>query len=417
LIDSALKTGKSRRLNLIVAVSAALLSTSVFLFLLVSSWNFFDQVSDLPQYVITGKMLDAGQGADIYSGSAVGSVRHELFPTIPPRSLVMLSPPPAALLFMPLGLLPASLTKLLWQPFLLLLAVAGILLLKKTYKLTPNETLWLWAICAFFGPFFEGLKIGQLNSAFLFFLCSSMYLFRSGRDLSAGAVLALFILKPQELITFGFYLLGAGRYRAIGMAVAVVTVLCLIALALIGTTGYESFWQLLQNPEIQKHVMQPELTATVRGQMTRLGLAPNIVSSVSLVCLAAAVAISFLWGRLQARSPNWLEAGIVVALPLGLLTAFLVHYYDLVMLIPVGIALIKSPISSRFPPAMVLLSMLALVVVMMPVSTMIHYDLLVSGAWKLNPFMILLTAASVTVTYYCFRYRKDWQQVPAELTT
>jgi hypothetical protein len=211
------------------------------------------------------------------------------------------------------------------------------------------------------------------------------------------------LLKPQELITFGIFLLGAKRYKVLLAAIVTTLVLSGVAFLLMGADGFANYFKLFRTLNAQNVSMLAELSPTVRGQLMRFGVSESVTSVVSTGCLLIAVAASFIWGRVQSKSNEWLENGLVVTLPLGLITAFLAHYYDLVLLLPVSVALITSRIGKSMPEYCSLIGLLGLMVFMLPASLAIHYGWLLTNVSVINPFFVVLLVATFVICAYAVK--------------
>lgn len=393
----------STKIRLIVAIIAAICSTAMTLMLVVSTYKYFDSVSDLPEYVVAGHLLMEGRGSKLYDGQTVISERKMLFPTLRDRpGLSVMSPPPAFPLFLPFAFLPVDMVKLLWSPILAGAACVSIVLLRNSYNLSNRATAWLWAVTFFLAPLFEAFKLGQISTLLMMAITSSIFLFKKNRDFSAGAVLALFVLKPQELVTFMFFLIGAGRWRAISGFATALGALAIVSAIVVGLGPYADFFIFTRSLKALNNAMQPEITATVRGQLMRLNLNYDLVQAISLSLLLAAAVFSFWWGRRQKDKAGWLESGLAVTLPLGLTTAMLCHFYDLILMVPAGIALIKSSLTRVIPGFFNAIGMLMIVALMLPVAIPVHYRLVLGDA-LLNPYALMMIATSIGLVFFAVR--------------
>jgi hypothetical protein len=93
---------------------------------------------------------------------------------------------------------------LLFQSLLVLLCADG---LWRLYG-GPDRRRWLaWLIAFSFLPTLFLLKTGQIGALLLLGVVGFLYFERRGRDLAAGAALALLLLKPHLLYLFGLALL------------------------------------------------------------------------------------------------------------------------------------------------------------------------------------------------------------------
>ncbi len=401
----------SSRVRLIIALLAALIPTILMVWLTCASAKYFDLVSDLPEYIVAGKMLANGQGGQLYNEKIVAQNRKELFPLLRERGgLTVYSPPPAILLFFPLALLPISLCKIFWQPFLFLAYAVSILLLKNAYELSLRAAAWLWSVAFFLGPLFEALKIGQLSTLLTMALCLSIFLFKRKHDFAAGLMLFAFVLKPQEILTFLMFLAGAGRWSALLGFASACALLGIVSIFACGINAYQGFFQMSANLSAYKNLMLPQLSPTIKGQLLRLDLDPTLTSILGISALVLGAVLSFMLGKKMAKSPFYLEAGLGVALPLGLATALLLHSYDLILLLPVMLALLNSPLQTRLPSYVSASAVFLLFAVFsLPAFLPMHYKW-VLGTAPLNPFALTLILLSSCTLFMAFKYAGDWQK-------
>src|SRR5258708_3539722 len=110
--------------------------------LLSVSQKSFDAISDAPEYSIVGKMILEGAGSKCYDADKVIEMRHRLFPHLRERSLAVISPPPALVLFTPLGLLDENAVRTFYLPLSALLLTFSVLMLWRTFRLSFRNGLF-----------------------------------------------------------------------------------------------------------------------------------------------------------------------------------------------------------------------------------------------------------------------------------
>lgn len=390
----------SEKVRLVIAIMAAIVSTALTAGLFLAAYKYFDSISDLPEYVVAGHLIAEGRGVKIYDGPTVIAERKKLYPTLRDRpGASVLCPPPAFPLFLPFAVAPPEVMKVIWTPILALAAVASVLLLRNAYALSARATAWLWAVLFCLGPLFEAFKLNQISTVLLLALCSAIWLFKRDREFAAGAVLALFLFKPQELLTFMLFLIGAGRWRAVkGFATAVIAS-TLVSVVIVGLDAYPGFFELTRHLKELNPIMQPEITATVRGQLMRLHIQYDLVQAISMAVLVAASAFSFWFGRRQRGQAGWLDAGMAVTLPIGLTTAMLCHFYDLILLVPAGLALIYSPLTQVIPKYFSAFGMLIIMALAMPIALIVHYQWVLKSM-PINPYALMMMAISIGLAVF-----------------
>src|SRR5262249_30437723 len=114
-------------------------------FLLGLGYKFFGTISDAPEYYIVGRLIASGRGAQIYDAPVVLAERHALYPAINRPDIAMLSPPPGAILFAPLGMLSPSALQPVWMALSILLVLTSMELLRRAFALPLLSFLWVLA--------------------------------------------------------------------------------------------------------------------------------------------------------------------------------------------------------------------------------------------------------------------------------
>src|SRR5207302_2094563 len=136
-------------------------------------------------------------------------------------------------------------------------------------------------------------------------------LLRFEQQIVAAFPLAVLFLKPQELLPFAVFLLGAGRYKTLLVLLALGVGLAATSYELIGLQGYMNYADLMNFSMTHTQGMQPELSPTVRGQLLRLPINSALVMQISLGALAVALLLILFLGLQFKRRPGWLWAGLI----------------------------------------------------------------------------------------------------------
>jgi hypothetical protein len=225
------------------------------------------------------------------------------------------SPPPLAWLVAPLTLLPFQWAYVVWS-------AALVLALALTWRLaTPGHgRLRLLYLVAAIGwlPVIYGLQLGQPGMLVALGVAACYAFLQRDRELAAGAVLGVMVLKPQLAILVPAALLVAGRWRAFAAATVVVAILAIVSVLALGGGGVATYEQRLNFastlPESQAQTIAPWIG--------NLAITRAIQAVIALWTLGIAY-------RLRARGP-----GVVIAVALvgGLAAGPYVHYDDLTML-------------------------------------------------------------------------------------
>lgn len=230
-----------------------------------------------------------------------------------------IDPPPQAWLAAPFALFPFPIAFAAWM----VLIVAALVL---TWRLcAPGTGLVRWrylaaALAAF--PVMNALMLGQALLLVAASVAASWWWLRRGRQVEAGLVLAVIVLKPQLaiLVPLGLLVAGYGRaFLAWAAGVAVVTIITVVSLGPDGVSAYGS-----------------RLTHSLAGAgdwapaaLSVSGLMGAGVLTRAVQVVLALVTLRIIW-RLRGHGPDLVfAAGLLGSM---LLTPY-VHVPDLALLL------------------------------------------------------------------------------------
>ncbi len=265
-----------------------------------------------------------------------------------------ISPPPLAWLVTPLTGLPFAGALVIWTALLL------AALLWTWYLLAPGGgvaraahlVLWLGVF-----PVAFGLMVGQPGALVAAAVATAWWLIRAERQLTAGVVLSLLVLKPQLALLVPLALLVGGYRKTFAAWLVASAVIGIIALALLGADGVARYRDVLG--QTQAAAWDITRRYSISGP---LGLGwPLRVAEAAVVVLTVVAA----WR--QRRNPERVIAvGIVGSL---LFTPYL-GFQDFVMLFVAGWLLVRSG-ATAFQVAILVVGYalleLALVVMAIPI--------------------------------------------------
>jgi hypothetical protein len=241
-----------------------------------------------------------------------------------------IDPPPQAWLVAPLGLLPFPVAFAIWMTLIL-----GVFLL--TWRLCAPGTglvrlTYLAAALASY-PVMFALMLGQALILVAASVVASWWLLRRGRDVEAGLVLVLIVLKPQLAVFVPIALLVAGYRRAFVAWAVGVAIVVIISVVSLGPDGLSSYgFRLAATLEGAGDWMPTALSAS--GLM-RAGLMTHAVQLV-----LGLVTLRTVW-RVRRQGP---DAAITAALVGSMLLTPYVHIPDLsVLLVAAAIFLHANP--------------------------------------------------------------------------
>ena len=172
----------------------------------------------------------------IYDQGLVSVAQRSLVPGY--RAQPFLSPPTVAWLVAPLQALPYPLSFDLWM-FITLTAMIFALAWSTDYRglariVAVGVALVPWWLA-------QAVMVGQVVPLVAASLLISWRLLRAERDVAAGLVLALLLLKPNTALLAPIALLIAGRVRAFAAWAAAAAVIAIASLATLGVHGFGAY--------------------------------------------------------------------------------------------------------------------------------------------------------------------------------
>ena len=179
------------------------------------------------------------------------NLQHQLFAQLRPDAPFndgerFISPPPSALVLVPLTVLGAAATVYVW----LIASVAT--LVAAWWIAAPGSTrarvLWLIAALAWY-PVQYSLSLAQPDLIALLAAVACWKLAHQGKPYLAGAVLGVSVLKPQLTLALPLVLLAAGRWRIAAAWAVTVGALAIVSVLVIGQQGFSDYRMLLSDAE------------------------------------------------------------------------------------------------------------------------------------------------------------------------
>ena len=179
----------------------------------------------------------------IYDQTLVAVAQKQLVPSL--WSQPFLSPPTVAWLVAPLTWLPYSVAYGIWAAFTFLAFAIAL----AWSSVSNGISRWV-AVVAAVAPWWvvDAVNVGQVVPLVAAGVVVAWRLLREDRDIAAGVVLSLILLKPNTAILVPVALLVAGRYRAFAGWLAAGAVVALIAFLLLGTHGLSAYVNQLRAP-------------------------------------------------------------------------------------------------------------------------------------------------------------------------
>ena len=266
--------------------------------------------TDYLQFYTSGVTLQEGQSANLYNFD----YQSQLELSIAGPGLInfhaFITPPFFAWLFLPLSMIPYSMSLLIWSLF-------GFIFLWFSIKLISTEhssRVFIWSLTWF--PIFAAISFGQNSLLSLFLFSLTFWLWRKEKFLFAGLASSLLLYKPQLVLGIG--LLWMLEWRSswkslIGLLIGGFSLagLCFLFLPEASRAYIDIARDILpeliyndQFPLWHMHSLRAFWILLFPGQKW-------LVEGLSiLLSVAGIVAYSFFW-RANRREPDMLFAGAI----------------------------------------------------------------------------------------------------------
>ena len=236
---------------------------------------------------------------------------------------IYLYPPPFALAIVPLAIVGGQAAVGIWIGLLIAAFVAGVALL----PVRPTVRWLVLLLGALDWPVVYSIKLGQVGPIlFLLFAIGWRWVDRPGR---LGTAIGLgTLVKVQPGILLGWAAL-TGRWRAIGIAVAVIGGAALLATLVAGTQPWLDYPALLgrvSSPLTTPHNFTPGAIAV------QAGVSVDVASLIQWASIGGALLAVVVAARLASAEASYLVA-VVASL---LLSPLLWDHYAMLLLLPVA---------------------------------------------------------------------------------
>jgi Glycosyltransferase family 87 len=236
------------------------------------------------------------------------------------------SPPPLAWVVVPLTVLPYRVAYWIWSAIL----VAALALAWQLAAPGRGRARVLFLVGAIgWLPVIYGLQLGQPALLVAASVAACYALLTRNRQIAAGAVLGVLVLKPQLALLIPAALLVTGRWRAFAASAVVVAALALASAVALGPGGVATYEALLN---FATTVPQNQ-SQTLAGWIQNIPATRAVEAAIALWTLALAY-------RMRGRGP---ETTLAIALVGGLASSPYVHYDDLTMLGLAALLFMRGP--------------------------------------------------------------------------
>src|SRR5450631_684404 len=321
----------------VAAVAVSLLAAYAILWMSVSNAQI--GTSDFTATYVGGTLLREGHGAGIYAQSLQAHLYAALVPLSRGGSLGFVYPPPAAVLVLPLTLLPLTAAYRVYQVAQILMLVLGVCIAARAAPwprmLARGSIPSVAALFALAGAgtFALGL-LGQWDGVGALGLGGAYALWRRDARFAGGVVLAASaaVAKPHLALGLAALLIGWRERRVLAGAATGVAAMILVSLAAVGPAGLAAFLASTQTDAGRWPLASMLGFTGLFGSWLGNGAAPQLLAAAGSVLALAAC----LWlGRRLRRDRSALEPCLAAAMLLSLVASPHLLSHDLVMLEPV----------------------------------------------------------------------------------
>jgi hypothetical protein len=269
---------------------------------------------DSDAYLVAARNVLDGQ--PLYDPNLVYALGHDVF----------LYPPPFAVALVPLALLPGDVATWLWLAVIVAALVAAI-------GLMPVRAPVRWAVLLLAGlswPTLYAIKLGQVGPLLLLALVVT-WRWRDRPAVPGTSIAIGALIKVQPVLLFG-WAIATGRWRAVGIGLAVAIGATVLAAIVVGPGALFDFVRVLL--AISKPVTTPQ-NVTLGAVAYQAGLSEGAATALQVVAMGGALAVAAL-ASLRAEA----EAALIVTIVASqLISPILWMHYGIVLLIPTAFLL------------------------------------------------------------------------------
>jgi hypothetical protein len=265
---------------------------------------------DFVQYYVAGKILNHYEAWRIYDLQLAVGLQHATVATMAQTQMLVFGHAPyVALLFRPFALLPYGWAYVAWLGFSAALYLAGLALVFRAARLTPDDRKTGYLLAGSSMPFLFETWIGGQLSVVVFFAWALFFYYRyKDRGFLAGMALALAVFKPTLIVLPAAMLFCGKRWRTLAGLATGTFAMALLSFQVVGWQGCQAWVDtLLFDSRFAKNAVEVSHLAKSVDMNTfvhlLLGGAPRLATVAFFLIFAAGfVALAAAWWRLSRRS-------------------------------------------------------------------------------------------------------------------
>jgi hypothetical protein len=249
-------------------------------------------------YLAAGERLNAGH---LLYALSPGDRPVDLKP--PYWTVPLLSPPPIAVLFRPLALIPNDVGPYVWWAICIASIVGTTLVMMRRRPILIGLAVFALSI-----PLVYEIGVGNLNALLIAGIVGAWYLLARGRDIAAGAVIAGMTALKLTPVVLAWWLITQRRWSAVRAFIAAGAVLALISLLGAGLSAHLEYFGIIR---------QTSTAGTSDLSLAGMARFVGVVPSVASLLPTLALVIGFIAIWLLRHRPGLAYAVAVVTMLLG----------------------------------------------------------------------------------------------------
>lgn len=343
---------------------------------------------DFRVFWAAGRLALEGEPLAAFDMARLGAVHN-----IKPEAwMPWLYPPGYLLALMPFGAMTFA-NSFLMSTFLSVVLI-GLAVRPFSAGLIP-----VWLALTLAPAYVPSLILGQNSLFWLAGFLAAIAALQKGRWVLAGVFIGCLTLKPQLGLLIPVALLAAGLWRTILSAIVTTAVLAIVPTFIFGLDYWPALAARLaeHGENVVYSIVDLFLMVGPLYLLTLMGVAVDVALKLQWVIVAVMVGIVFILWRSRRVDFDTKVAGLMLAM---LLSAPYLWYYELAMMVAIGLFMVRGGILDRTPAQMLLLLCLWCGGVLQALNVFFDYvDGHLIGAVLITP---VLVASMVIVLMHAF---------------